>query len=158
MAWVRILVDGYSLLHKWPALAPRQPRHSQAARDELVRCLTRYQDAVGTPVSVFFDGGGARRGPREAGGEGQTGVEVLFSRGEQTADQMIERAAYRFAAWGEVLVVTDDRAERDTVVALGGFACPCADFLRGVEKKLADLASDLQDHNRREWHRFRRRR
>ena len=43
-------------------------------------------------------------------------VEVLFSRAGQTADEMIERAAHRFQDYGEVLVVTDDHAERDTVI------------------------------------------
>jgi hypothetical protein len=42
MALARILVDGYSLLHNWPELAPDQPRHSARARDELVYVLTRY--------------------------------------------------------------------------------------------------------------------
>ena len=56
MALVRILVDGYSLLHEWVELAPGRPRHSAAARDELVRMLTLYRDATGTPLTVFFDG------------------------------------------------------------------------------------------------------
>ena len=47
MALVRILVDGYSLLHNWPELANGWPRHSAAAREELVRRLTLYQDASG---------------------------------------------------------------------------------------------------------------
>lgn len=47
-------------------------------------------------------------------------VEVLYSRKGQTADQMIERAVHRFEPYGEVLVVTEDRAERDLVVSLGG--------------------------------------
>ena len=58
MALVRILVDGYSLLHNWPELAPGQPRHSARAREELVHVLTRYHDATGKPVTVFFDGAG----------------------------------------------------------------------------------------------------
>ena len=62
MALVRILVDGYSLLHGWPELAPGKPRHSAEARDELVYILTRYHDAVGTPITIFFDGGGAPPG------------------------------------------------------------------------------------------------
>ena len=62
MALVRILVDGYSLLHSWPELAPGKARHSQAARDELIHVLTRYQDACGTPVTVVFDGAGSKRG------------------------------------------------------------------------------------------------
>ena len=47
MALVRILVDGYSLLHSWPELAPGEARHSAAARDELVHHLQLYSDAVG---------------------------------------------------------------------------------------------------------------
>ena len=35
MALVRILVDGFSLLHNWPELAPGKGRHSAAARGEL---------------------------------------------------------------------------------------------------------------------------
>src|SRR5664279_1359182 len=61
MALVRILVDGYSLLHNWPELAPGAARHSEAARDALVEMLTHYQDSKGTPITVFFDGAGSRR-------------------------------------------------------------------------------------------------
>ena len=42
MALVRILVDGYSLLHNWPELAPGRPRHSALARAELIYVLTRF--------------------------------------------------------------------------------------------------------------------
>src|SRR5882757_4944500 len=49
MALVRILIDGYSLLHNWPELSPGNPRHSAAARDELIQRLTLFQDATGTP-------------------------------------------------------------------------------------------------------------
>ena len=59
MALARILVDGYSLLHNWRELAPGAPRHSARARDELVFILTRYHDATGEPITVFFDGAGA---------------------------------------------------------------------------------------------------
>jgi predicted RNA-binding protein with PIN domain len=54
MALIRILVDGYSLLHNWPELAEGAPRHSEAARDALVEMLQAYQDVGGTPVTVFF--------------------------------------------------------------------------------------------------------
>src|SRR5271156_6525063 len=58
MALVRILVDGYSLLHNWPELAPGKPRHSMEARDELIRVLTLYRDATTTPITIVFDGAG----------------------------------------------------------------------------------------------------
>jgi predicted RNA-binding protein with PIN domain len=156
MAWVRILVDGYSLLHNWPELAPGRPRHSEAARDALIRRLTHFQDATGTPVTVFFDGGG-RRGPAHPH-DAEHAVEVIFSRNGKTADALIERAAHRFAALGDVLAVSDDRAERDTVSAMGGFASDCRDFIRQVNDALGEQAEDVRHHNRRECHHFHRRR
>src|ERR1035441_3359990 len=137
MALVRILVDGYSLLHNWPELPAGGPRHSGAARDALGEMLTQYQDAGGTPITVFFDGTGARHGKpkNQAGGA----VEVLFSSGGQTADDLIERAAHRFQPYGEVLVVTDDFAERDTVNASGALVASCANFIRMIDEALTQL-------------------
>lgn len=155
MALVRILIDGYSLLHNWPELAPGKPRHSAAARDELVRILTLYRDATGTPVTIFFDGSGPARTASPPGDT--TEVEVLFSRAGQTADQMIERAAYRYQPYGEVLAVTDDHAERETVIALGGMAASCLNFIQAILDTLAELQDDIKQHNRRERNRFGRR-
>ena len=155
MALVRILVDGYSLLHGWPQLAPGKARHSEAARDELIRILTLYQDMAHTPITVFFDGSGkVRNAPGE---KSSARVEVLFSTTGQTADQMIERVAHRMAEYGEVMVVTDDYAERDTVVNLGGTSSSCDNFIRMIENALAELAEDIKHHNRREQNRFKRR-
>jgi len=154
VALVRILVDGYSLLHNWPELAAGKPRHSEAAREELIYILTRYYDAIGTPITVFFDGAGARPGvPKH---QNSNHVEVLFSRVGQTADQMIERAAHRFRPYGEVLAVTDDNTERDVVIGLGGQVSSCLNFIRDVESALVELADDLNHHNRAERNRFRR--
>ncbi len=155
MPLIRILVDGYSLLHSWPELAPGHPRHSMAARDELIRRLSLYQDASGTPITIFFDGSGTGRGTAAASPD--TGVEVLFSRRGQTADEMIERAAHRFADYGDVLAVSDDRAERDTVLSVGGTVSNCWNFIVMVESALAEQADEIKQHNRKEQHRFRRR-
>jgi uncharacterized protein len=155
MALVRILVDGYSLLHSWPELASSRPRHSAAARDELIRRLTLYQDASGIPITVVFDGAGARVGTPAATSAPE--MEVLYSRRGKTADQLIERAVHRFGAFGETLVVTDDNAERETVLSLGGSVSSCWNFILTVENTLAELGEDINNHNRRERHKFRRR-
>ena len=153
MALVRILVDGYSLLHRWTALAPGKPRHSAAAREELIHVLTRYHDACGTPITIVFDGSGPARGADEA--PSTPDVEILYSRGGQTADQLIERAAVRLQAYGEALAVTDDIAERDTVINLGGMASSCENFILTVQSALEDLERDVKNYNRRERLRFR---
>lgn len=156
MSLVRILVDGYSLLHSWPELAPGKARYSAAARDELVHILTLYRDATRTPITIFFDGSRPKiSGSPETASTPE--VEILFSRAGQTADQMIERAAVRFQPYGEVLAVTDDTAERETVINMGGLASSCWNFIQTVQNTLDDLQNDIKHHNRREQNRFKRR-
>jgi len=152
MPLMRILVDGYSLLHNWPELAPGRARHSAAARDALVETLTHYRDAIGTPISIFFDGSL----PRGAGPKTHSSpeVEVLFSSGGYSADDLIERAAARFHEYGEVLVVTDDVAERETVIAFGASAASCDNFISMVRSALAELERDVKHYNRNERNRF----
>jgi predicted RNA-binding protein with PIN domain len=154
MALVRILVDGYSLLHNWPELAPGAARHSERARDALTGMLQEYQDACGTPVTVFFDGQGARR--RRPENLGENAVEILFSGTGQTADDLIERAAHRFQDYGEVLVVTDDFAERETVSAANASVASCANFIRMIDQALTQLQDNLNRHNRAARNSFRR--
>lgn len=154
MALARILVDGYSLLHHWQALAPGRPRHAAAAREELVHVLTLYYDACGTPLTIVFDGSGPKRGADETPSTPE--VEILFSRGGQTADQIIERAAHRLQPYGEVLVVTDDIAERDTVMNMGSMAASCENFVRTVESALHELERDVKHFNQRERARYQR--
>ena len=155
MSLVRILVDGYSLLHSWPELAPGKARYSAAARDELVRVLTLYRDATYTPISIFFDGSSPKiNGPSQTASTPE--VEILFSRAGQTADQMIERAAHRFQPYGEVMAVTDDGAERETVINLGGSASSCWNFIQMVQNTLAEQQDEIQHHNRKERNKFKR--
>jgi predicted RNA-binding protein with PIN domain len=156
MALVRILIDGYSLLHSWPELAPGRPRHSAIARDELIRQLSLYRDAIGTPITIFFDGAGAPTGTPAPLSTPE--LEVLYSGPGQTADQMIERAAHRFAQYGEVLAVTDDLAERETVSSMGGMSSSCWNFIQTVHSTLNELADDIKSRNRREHHKFQRQR
>jgi predicted RNA-binding protein with PIN domain len=154
MALVRILIDGYSLLHNWPRLAPGRPRHSAAAREELIRRLTLYRDAIGTPITIVFDG--ANSDPRISSVESTRELEILYTRAGQTADDVIERATHRFGPYGEVLAVTDDFAERDTVISMGGLASSCGNFIRTVESVLAEQTDGIKTFNRSERNRFNR--
>lgn len=154
VALVRILIDGYSLLHAWTDLAPGSSRFSAAARDALIRKLTVYRDATHTPITVFFDGASAPPGtPKPVS---TPDLEILYSQTGQTADDMIERTAFRMRPYGEVLVVTDDYAERDTVMNFGGLACSCTGFIHQVEAAVGEFETDLKEYNRRERERYRR--
>jgi predicted RNA-binding protein with PIN domain len=154
MALVRILIDGYSLLHAWPEIAPGQPRHSAAARDELLSILGQYQDFNGTPITVFFDGGGAPSGAPKV--HSTRNLEILYSRSGRTADDMIERTAHRLKPYGEALVVTNDFAERDMIIGMGHHSASCENFIREIGNVLQDLRTEVERISRRERVQFKR--
>ena len=88
--------------------------------------------------------------------ESTPSVEVLFSKAGQTADDMIERAAHRFQPYGEVMVVTNDNAERDTVIAMNGTVASCENFILMVNSTLNDLSEDVKQYNQTERNRYKR--
>ena len=55
-----------------------------------------------------------------------------------------------------MLVVTDDSAERETVLSLGAMASSCLNFIQSIENTLAELQRELKQRNRKERERFRR--
>ena len=80
----------------------------------------------------------------------------MYSRAGQTADQVIERVAHRLSSYGEVLVVTDDLAERDTVASAGAIFSSCLGFIQTIESALAELERELTRLNRSEKSKFQR--
>ena len=154
MALVRILVDGYSLLHNWLEIAPGKARHSEIAREELINRLTRYYDACGTPLTIVFDG--ASTSTEFDSLPSTPEVEVIYSRAGQSADQLIERLAHRLHTYGEVLVVTDDSAERETVTSAGGLTSSCLNFIQTVNHALNELDRNIKNYNQQERVKFNR--
>jgi predicted RNA-binding protein with PIN domain len=148
MALVRILIDGYSLLHAWPEIAPGEARHSMAARDGLIARVRKYQDCTGTPVTIVFDGANAPKGTQQPPSTRE--LEILFSQDGATADDIIERVTARLVEYGEVLVVTNDHAEQETVISLGGSSCRCDDFRLRVASALETFDRDLTQWRRRQ--------
>jgi predicted RNA-binding protein with PIN domain len=156
MPLARILVDGYSLLHAWPDLAKGKARYSAAARAELVQQLRLYSDAVGAPITVVFDGQGPA--PSVAVEAPSTPMmEIIYSKSGQTADDIIERVTAKLVNYGEVLVVSNDFAERDTVVSVGGNVCSCDYFIRLIEGTYEDFQKELHRRNQAELKRFKNR-
>lgn len=146
-------MDGYSLLHSWPALARGHARYSSAARTALINVLRQYGDAISTPVTVVFDGAGpAAHAAQEVPSTRE--MEILYSKSGQTADDIIERVTARLVAYGDVLVISNDFAERDTVASVGGNCCSCSHFIGTIESTLAEFGRSLERHNRAERKRF----
>lgn len=130
-----LLVDAHSVIFSWPELHELHQRNSLAAREELTRRLTAYQDASGVRVVVVFDGKGARSNSESAPG----GIQVFYSGGGKTADCIIERLAAKYAGEQEITVGTNDNLVRQTVITFGGLAIS-VDALRTM---LGDVDRDV---------------
>ena len=137
-----LLVDGHSVIFAWPNLAENHRRNTASARENLIRHLTSLQDSTEWEVAVVFDGRGAK-----ASSESQpSGIAVFYSKSGQTADEIIERLAAKYAASCEVTVATDDHMERTTVEALGGMSISTDQLLAEIhtaESVLRDRIHNL---------------
>ena len=58
--------------------------------------------------------------------------------------------------YGEVMAVTNDYAERETVISLGGSACSCENFIRMIDENLGGMEANLKELNARERKGYRR--
>jgi predicted RNA-binding protein with PIN domain len=133
MRYAWILVDGFSLLYREAGAlsALKAGRRFEACR-RLVRRLDRLAGLLADRLTIVFDGQGAG-GPSDEALD--VAVEVVFSPSGQTADTVIERMARDAERPQDVLVVTSDRMERETVDSSGAASMGCTDFLAWVERE-----------------------
>lgn len=127
-AW--ILIDGYSLLYRWRSETPEvEDLPFPRQREALVRLVCETATALAYRVTVVFDG----RGPRAEIESNLHAIEVVFAPAHQTADAYIERLAASQPDAARMLVVTSDRAERETTEAAGASSMSCGVFLEHCE-------------------------
>ena len=58
--------------------------------------------------------------------------------------------------YGEALAVTNDFAERDTVISMGGLAQSCEEFISDIDRVLKERDDFVKVYNRREANRYKR--
>lgn len=122
----RVIIDGYNLIGRQSGLSG----DIEAKRDQLIDHLAQYHSVKGHPISVVFDGWGS--GWPDEHGEVRQGIEVIFSRHGEKADDVIVRIARELGNGG--LIVTSDRTLADHVHAAGGVVVSSREF----EKRLSE--------------------
>lgn len=131
-----LVVDGHSAifaLDELRALHHGATRH--LARIELVRRLRDLGDRSGWAVVVVFDG---RQAERNFEGGKEDGIMVIYSKGTETADTVVERIAARFAMKGdEVRVASNDRMVLTTALAFGATGMRIEQLDRWIEEERA---------------------
>lgn len=98
---MHVIVDGYNVLGLRGQVGP----DSEQARDQLVHDLMLYRQRKGHAVTVVFDGW--RQGLASEHHEHRAGIEVIYSRRGEQADQVIRRLIEEYGS--SCAVVTSDQ-------------------------------------------------
>lgn len=134
-----LLVDGYNIINSWPELVKLKNTKLEAARDKLLEIMTNYAGFTGRKVIVVFDAHQAKGaiGSRED----FYGVEVVFSREGETADEVIERLVGEYTGNEdrEVYVATSDWAEQRIVFGRGAYRISARELYNDVEEMFIRL-------------------
>lgn len=124
-----ILIDGYNLIGSRGGLHGKIER----SRETLIAELIRYRQVKGFPLAVIFDG--ERSGDAHEGGERRGGIEIIYSRHGETADEVIRRMAQRLG--NRSVVVSSDREVARAALSAGGVSISVGEFQRRLEAVLA---------------------
>ena len=113
-----LVVDGHSAIFAIDELRElHQGPKRYMVRNELARQLRDHGDRSGWKVVVVFDG---RQRDRGVEGGKEDGILIVYSKGTETADTVVERIAARFAEKGDnVRVASNDRMVLTTALAFG---------------------------------------
>jgi predicted RNA-binding protein with PIN domain len=121
---MHLIIDGYNLLGARGQVGREAGAASESAREQLLRDLSGYRQRKGHPITVVFDGWQQGIGTERR--EHRAGVEVVYSRRGERADQVIQRMAEEFGR--DCAVVSSDREVTDFARAQGAFVISSPEF------------------------------
>ena len=162
-----LLVDGYNVIGAWDV--PRAEHLSiDEARERLVHLVADYAGYSGEEVIVVFDGHYTDRTMRSH--STVHGVEVVFTKHAESADNYIEAVCAAAPKWRHVRVATSDSVEQTVALGRGAVRLSSREFLvqltqtrqtgrvRMKEEKVSrgDIFSRLPPHQREIFERMRR--
>ncbi len=142
-----LIIDGYNVIYAWDDLRALADAGDLAgARERLIGVVVNYASFTGVRAVLVFD---AYRVP---GGHGEKyerhGVNVVYTRENETGDAYIEKFVYRIGKNDEVRVVTSDWLIQLTALRTGVLRLSSAEFERevaSVDAKIGELIAAHTD-------------
>ncbi|MGA3206603.1 MAG: NYN domain-containing protein [Syntrophales bacterium] len=121
---MHIIIDGYNLIRQSDALRRYERFSLEEGRKALIRSISPYKKQRGHKVTVVFDGwqGGSVEEERDK----LSGIDVIYSRKGEKADEVIKRMVQERTE--EIVVVTSDRNIADFISRRGGTAISSQEF------------------------------
>lgn len=121
-----LLVDGYNVIGAW-TVPQREHLTIEESRDRLIHMIADYAGYSGEEVIVVFDGHYTDR-PMSTRIE-QYGIQVVFTRHGESADNYIEASCEAAPKWRKVRVATSDAVEQTVTMGRGAVQISSREFL-----------------------------
>ncbi len=113
-----LLVDGYNMINSWPELIQMMDNGLDSARELLLDYMSEYAKVTGERVTVVFDAYQVKGSIRVM--EESKGIEVVYTKEEETADHFIEGWLSGASKRDLVKVATSDGMIQNIILGKGG--------------------------------------
>jgi uncharacterized protein len=125
-----ILIDGYNLIRQSDNLRRFERKTLEAGRKALIATLIKYGEKRNHSITVVFDG--IQNGWADEGRDREEGINIIYSRHGERADDVIKRMAAH--TMEEMIVVSSDREITSYVKKLGKTSLSSVEFETIINK------------------------
>ena len=138
-----LLVDGYNVIHDVEHLSNAAEASLDMARVLLGDTLCEYAALKGVRIILVFDAHLVIDGIGSI--QDYRGIKIVYTKEAQTADQYIERAAYKLsknAKHDRISVATSDSLEQLIILASGAFRITPQELWNDIQKAKEKMRKD----------------
>jgi len=144
-----LLVDGYNIIHAWPELNDLLEHNMEAARMKLVDILSNYQGVRKCKIIVVFDAYRVQGHREEI--INYNNIHLVYTKEAQTADQYIEKFAFKNNEKYNISVATSDGMQQLIVRGQGCLLLSARELkidIERVNERVRHEYERLQQNNR----------
>jgi len=121
---MHIIIDGYNLIRQSANLRRYERISLEEGRNALIHVVSLYKKKKGHKMTIVFDGW--EQGAAEEGRDYKEGLDIIYSRKGEKADDVIKRMAEKGDE--QIVVVTSDRDLAGFVSRRGGVPISSQEF------------------------------
>ncbi|MGL4991674.1 MAG: NYN domain-containing protein [Sarcina sp.] len=129
-----VFIDAYNVINSWPILKKIiENSNLENGRVKLIEKIENYSSFKNCKAYIVFDAHKVNNHEEKEEFVGKNKkVSVVYTKGGETADAYIERKVDEFGKKYDVLVVTSDNLEQQTVFQRGANRMPSLEFYNEI--------------------------
>lgn len=140
-----IFIDGYNIINSWSDLAIGENETLENSRQRLIEILENYVAMREDKLYLVFDAHLSKGSIEKE--EKTNNITVVFTKEGETADSYIERKVNLIGRKKEVIVVTNDNLEQQTIFQRGATRMSSIEFNNEVKKSQNSLREEISKIN-----------